>query len=371
VRILLAGGAGFVGSHLAARLLDEGHQVTIVDNLVTGRAVTLRSLEIRYTPDQLEIRIEDACWMSGIDGRVDAVLHFASPAGPLDYLRHPVEMLEAGATATRRLLEIACDKGARFLLASTLDAHGEPPAHARHVNGWERECLSGPRFAHDEAKRHAEALAAAFGRHRGMRVSIARIPETYGPGMRIDDGRIIPKFVLQALRGEPLTVHGSGSRPLGFCYVDDVVEGLLALLWSEIDGPVNLGSPGEHSVLEVAQVVIERTRSSSALRHLRHAGDDEAPLVPRPSSELAQRLLGWEPRTRLEVGLEHTVRDIASRLRSGETASGARAPAFVRSGCAKSAPHAVAAHRGKRELEPVGAGPAPRSRCAHGGSPPL
>lgn len=367
MRILLAGGAGFVGSHLAARLLDQGHRVTIVDNLITGSAGALRSLELRYATAQLEIRLEDACWMSGLDGPIDAVLHLASPASPADYLRHPVEMFEAGASATRRLLEIACDKGARFLLGSTSELRGEPLVQARPEMGWEREDPVGPRSVHDDAKRYAEALAAAFARHRGTRVGIARFPDTYGPGMRIDDGRIIPEFVAQALRGEPLEVQANGSQVRSFCHVDDLVDGLLALLWSEIDGPVALDTPDEHSVLEVAELVIARTHSASALRQFQPAGED--PCVHRPPVECARRVPGWEPRTRLEDGLERTVRDIAARLGHREIVSGARAVAP--SGGARSTRRDRVKRAARRGLETVAAGLALAAARAHGWSAPL
>ena len=333
MRILLAGGAGFVGSHLAMRLLDQGHPLTIVDNLITGRAVNLHALEKRYPGAPLEIRIEDACWLSRVDGPIDAVLHLASPASPVDYLRHPIETLEAGATATRRLLEIASMKGARFLLASTSEVYGDPLEHPQHETYWGHVNPVGPRSVYDEAKRYAEAMAAAFSRHRGTRVRIARIFNTYGPGMRVDDGRIIPTFVSQALRGEPLTVHGSGSQTRSFCYVDDLVSGLLALLWSDVEGPVNLGAPDEHTVLEMAHYVIQHTNSSSTILHLRLPDDD--PRVRRPSIERARLMLGWEPRTTLKQGIAHTVRDLAARLAAGEPANGSNGTTCHGNGDAK------------------------------------
>ena len=320
MRILLAGGAGFVGSHLATRLLEQGHQLSIVDNLITGRAANLQALEMNHAGAHLDIRIEDVCALSRFDGPLDAVLHLASPASPVDYLRHPVETLDAGGTATRRLLEIAKAKGARFLLASTSEVYGDPLEHPQHETYWGHVNPVGPRSVYDEAKRFAEAMATAYARHHGTAVRIARIFNTYGPSMRLDDGRIIPTFITQALRGESLTVHGSGSQTRSFCYVDDLVSGLQALLWSDVDGPVNLGAPDEHSVLEMAHYVIQHTNSSSAVLHLPLPTDD--PRVRRPSIERARHLLGWEPRTTLQQGIAHTARDLGERLRAGELMNG-------------------------------------------------
>ena len=369
MRILLAGGAGFVGSHLAMRLLEHGHQVTIVDNLITGRAANLHALEARYPGARLEIRIEDACWLSRVEGPVDAVLHLASPASPVDYLRHPIETLEAGATATRRLLEVASAKQARFLLASTSEVYGDPLEHPQRESYWGHVNPVGPRSVYDEAKRYAEAMAAAFARHRGTPVRIARIFNTYGPGMRTDDGRIIPTFVTQALRGEPLTVHGNGSQTRSFCYVSDLVAGLLALLGSDVEGPVNLGAPDEHTVLEMAHYVIAHTGSRSTVLHLRLPEDD--PRVRRPSIDRARRLLGWEPRIGLDEGIGHTVRDIAARLESGESVNGAHTAAFGRNGSAHGAKNGSAAIPAARELDGLAAAPELRPDRAHGGSPPL
>jgi len=369
VRILLAGGAGFVGSHLAFHLLDRGHQLVIVDNLITGRAANLRALEARCPRESLEVRIEDACRLAHVDGPLEAVLHLASPASPVDYLRHPIETLEAGATATRRLLEIASAKHARFLLASTSEVYGDPLEHPQHESYWGHVNPVGPRSVYDEAKRYAEAMAAAFARHRGTRVRIARIFNTYGPGMRIDDGRIIPTFITQALSGEPLTVHGSGSQTRSFCYVDDLVAGLVALLGSEVDGPVNLGAPDEHTVLEMAHHVIAHTHSSSTVLHLRLPEDD--PRVRRPSIERARRLLGWEPRTTLDEGIAHTVRDIAARLASGEPVSGAHAPVVARNGGPNGHVNGSAAIPGARVSDGLAAAPETGGKRAPGESPPL
>jgi len=337
VRILLAGGAGFVGSHLAARLLDQGHQLSIVDNLITGRAANLHALETNHAGARLDIRIEDVCALSRFDDPLDAVLHLASPASPVDYLRHPVETLEAGATATRRLLEIARAKSARFLLASTSEVYGDPLEHPQHETYWGHVNPVGPRSVYDEAKRFAEAMATAYARHHGTAVRIACIFNTYGPGMRLDDGRIVPTFISQALRGESITVFGSGSQTRSFCYVDDLVSGLLALLWSDVEGPVNLGAPDEHTVLEMAHYVIQHTNSSSTILHLRLPDDD--PRVRRPSIERARLMLGWEPRTTLKQGIAHTVRDLAARLAAGEPANGSNGTTCHGNGDAKN--HAI------------------------------
>ena len=317
MRILVAGGAGFVGSHVAARLLEKGHQLSIIDNLTSGRAANLDALKANHPDAPLDIRIEDVCALAHFDGPLDAVIHLATPASPLDHLRHPLETLDAGATATRRLLDLAVEKGARFLLASTAGVYGDPWQHPQHESYRGHVDAVGPRSVHEEALRFAEALATAFSRHRGTVVRIARIFNTYGPGMRLDDGRVIPKFIAQALRGKPLTVYGSGLQTRSFCYVNDLVTGLLSLLWSDVEGPINLGAPDEISVLETARLVIRLTGSSSTILHLPPPGDGPDDLCP--AIERARVLLGWEPTTPLRRGVAHTVLDYAERLEAGES----------------------------------------------------
>lgn len=316
MRIVLAGGAGFVGSHLASRFLAGGHHVLVVDNLITGRQANLDRLRGSAHGDRLEVCLADACDLTEVAGPVDAVLHLASPASPIDYLRYPIETLDAGSVATRRLLEVARRKSARFLLASTSEVYGDPLEHPQSETYWGNVNPVGPRSVYDEAKRFAEALSTAYARHFGVTVRIARIFNTYGPAMRLGDGRIIPTLVAQALRGEPLSVFGDGQQTRSYCYVGDLVAGLEALLWSDAEEPVNLGTPEEYSVLETARQVLALTGSSSIIRHLPLPQDD--PRLRRPSIERAKRVLGWEPRTPFSAGLRRTIDDLATRLDSGE-----------------------------------------------------
>ena len=316
MRLLIAGGAGFVGSHLAVELLSCGHEILIVDNLLTGRAANLHRLERANHGPRLDVRVMDACNLHEVSGPLDAVLHLASPASPIDYLRFPIETLDAGATVTRRLLDVARQKGARFLLASTSEVYGDPLEHPQTESYWGNVNPVGPRSVYDEAKRFAEALASAYAREYGLTVRIARIFNTYGPHMRIDDGRVIPTFISQALRGEPLSVFGEGSQTRSYCYVDDLVSGLEALLWSDAEGPVNLGSPEEFTVLETAQEVIRLTGSRSVVVHRPLPEDD--PQLRRPSIDRARKLLGWEPQTTFRHGLARTVEELHTRLHDGE-----------------------------------------------------
>jgi dTDP-glucose 4,6-dehydratase len=315
MRILLAGGAGFLGSHLTERLLDAGHDVTVLDNLSTGRERNLVPLMRGPASGRLRLIRADVARLAELGGRFDAVLHLASPASPRDYQRDPIGTLEAGSLGTRNLLELACRQRARFLLASTSEVYGDPDVHPQHEEYWGRVNPVGPRSMYDEAKRFSEALATAYARDRGLKVRIARIFNTYGPRMRVDDGRVIPTFVAQALRGEPLTVYGDGSQTRSYCYVSDLVAGLEKLLWSEVEGPVNIGNPREFTVLETAQIVLEVTKRTNPIVHRPAAVDD--PCRRRPDIRRARRVLDWEPIVPLETGLAFTVADLAPRVEPG------------------------------------------------------
>ncbi len=315
MRILIAGGAGFVGSHLAERLIELGHRVVVVDNLITGRRENLAALLERERAS-IEFVAADVSRPFTVDGTLDIVFHLASPASPKDYLRHPLETLEAGSQGTRHLLELARGHQARFLLASTSEVYGDPEVHPQPESYWGRVNPVGPRSVYDEAKRYAEALTAAYGRHAGVTVRIARIFNTYGPRMRFDDGRVIPSFVTQALTAAPITVHGDGSQTRSYCYVDDLVEGLIRLAVSGVDGPVNLGNPEEYSVLDTARRVLALTGSPSPIVYRPLPEDD--PRLRRPDIRRATATLGWTPRTRFDDGLARTVADLEARLRRGE-----------------------------------------------------
>ncbi len=301
-RVVVTGGAGFLGSHLVDRFLARGAAVVCVDNMVTGRAANLAHV----SGDALLERVEaDLSQELRIDGHVDAVLHFASPASPPDYLRHPLETLDVGTAGTVRALRLAEDSGARFMLASTSEVYGDPLVHPQSEDYWGNVNPVGPRSVYDEAKRCAEAYTMAFHTSRGLDTRIARIFNTYGPRMRRDDGRAVPQFVTQALRGAPLTVYGDGTQTRSLCYVEDLVDGLMRLLESDHPGPVNLGNPREITVLELAQNVKELCASGSEIEFQPLPVDD--PRRRRPDISLARGVLGWEPAVELEDGLRRTI----------------------------------------------------------------
>jgi len=313
VNILLAGGAGFIGAHLTRHLLRQRHRVIVLDNVSTGDWSNLDGLAEVDVDGLLTIMEADVCAPVGLRLRLDAVINLASPASPAHYLRHPLETLEAGATGTRRLLELARRDRARFLLASTSEVYGVPQEQPQAESYWGHVDPTGPRSVYDEAKRYAEALASAYARQHGITVRIARIFNTFGPRMRLDSGRVIPTFAGQALCGEPLVVHGDGTQTRSFCYVDDLVAGLDALLWSDVEGPVNLGNPEETSIRGLAERIIELTHSRSPIV-FDPLSKDEHPRR-KPDISRAEALLGWIPRTPFSAGLEPTLRDIAHRVR--------------------------------------------------------
>jgi dTDP-glucose 4,6-dehydratase len=300
VRVVVAGGAGFLGSHLCDRLVDRGDDVVCVDDLSTGSRDNVAHLDERFS-----LVVADVSRTLDVEGAVDAVCHLASPASPPAYLARPLETLAAGSDGTRCLLELAERNGARFLLASTSEVYGDPEVHPQTERYRGNVDPVGPRSVYDEAKRYAEALTMATYRARGVDVGIARIFNTYGPRLAPGDGRVVSNFCVQALRGEPLTVYGDGTQTRSLCYVDDQVDGLLALLDSDVTGPVNIGNPDERTVNELARLVIESTGSQSAIEHRPLPADD--PRRRCPDITLARELLGWAPSVPLDLGLARTV----------------------------------------------------------------
>jgi dTDP-glucose 4,6-dehydratase len=306
---VITGGAGFLGSHLCERLLAEGHRVTCVDNLLTGNRDNLAHLfdrpEFRFVEHDVSKPFE-------IDGPVDYVLHFASPASPIDYLELPIQTLKVGSLGTHNTLGLAKAKQARFLLASTSEVYGDPLVHPQPETYWGNVNPVGPRGVYDEAKRFAEAMAMAYHRTHGLSVRIVRIFNTYGPRMRLRDGRVVPAFVSQALNGEPMTVFGDGSQTRSFCFVLDLVEGIYRLLLSDIETPFNIGNPHEMTILEFAKTIREATGSRSEIVFKPLPEDD--PKTRRPDITQARTRLGWEPKVGLAEGLESTIRYFRAAL---------------------------------------------------------
>jgi len=301
-RILITGGAGFIGSHLCERFLDDGDDVICMDNLLTGSADNIAHL---FANPRFTFVQQDVTNYIYVKGPVDAILHFASPASPVDYLELPIQTLKVGSLGTHKALGLAKEKGARFLLASTSEVYGDPLVHPQREDYWGNVNPIGPRGVYDEAKRFAEALTMAYHRSHGVETRIVRIFNTHGARMRLNDGRVVPNFISQALRGEPLTVYGDGSQTRSFCYVSDLVEGITRLLRSNHAGPVNCGNPQEVSILRFAETIkaLTGTRSEIVFRPL----PEDDPKVRQPDISLARRLLGWEPRVPLEDGLRRTI----------------------------------------------------------------
>ena len=321
LRCLITGGAGFLGSHLTDRLLDAGHEVVVFDNLSTGRA---ENLAHRFGHERFRFIKQDVTEYLYLPRELDAVVHFASPASPIDYLRMPIPTLKVGSLGTHNALGLSLAKGARFLLASTSETYGDPQVHPQPETYWGHVNPVGPRGVYDEAKRFAEAMTMAYHRYHGLDTRIARIFNTYGPRMRPDDGRVVSNFITQALRGEPLTIYGEGQQTRSFTYVDDLIEGIVRLLLHDDTGPspaseaassadmppdvhlpVNIGNSREFTVAELAEQVLALTGSASPIERRPLPVDD--PKVRRPDITRAGRLLGWEPRVHLRDGLLHTI----------------------------------------------------------------
>jgi dTDP-glucose 4,6-dehydratase len=301
-RVVVTGAAGFLGSHLAERLLADDCEVVALDNFVTGTPTNVQHLLEHRSFRLIDYDVTNYVH---IPGPVDYVLHFASPASPVDYLRLPIETLKVGAIGTLHALGLAREKGARLLLASTSETYGDPQVHPQPETYWGHVNPVGPRGVYDEAKRFAEALTTAYRTFHGVDTTIVRIFNTFGPRMRPGDGRAIPTFVRQALAGEPLTVAGDGSQTRSICYVSDLVEGVLRLLRSGHHGPVNIGNPAEMSVLELAHLVLDVTGSGSPISFIPRPQDD--PLVRQPDISLAREVLGWEPVVPVREGMARTV----------------------------------------------------------------
>ncbi len=305
---VVTGGAGFLGSHLCQELLRSGAEVTCLDNFLTGLPDNLTHLR---SHDRFRLIKCDVTDYLHVPGPVDLVLHFASPASPADYLRLPIETMKVGSVGTLHALGMAKDKRARFVLASTSEAYGDPQVHPQPEDYWGHVNPVGPRGVYDEAKRFAEALTVAYRNTHGVDTAIVRIFNTYGPRMRADDGRAIPTFIQQALAGQPLTVAGDGSQTRSVCFVDDTVAGVLAVAASDLAGPVNVGSPDEMTILRIAEHIIAATGSRSAIRFIELPVDD--PLVRRPDTTLIERELGWRPQVSWEEGIRRTLAAIAGQ----------------------------------------------------------
>ena len=300
-RVLVTGGAGFLGSHLCERMLAEGCEVLCFDNLLTGRMENVTPL---LGHERFSFEHYDVTNYLYVAGELDAVLHFASPASPADFERLPIQILKVGSLGTHKALGLAKAKGARFLLASTSECYGDPEVNPQPESYWGHVNPVGIRGVYDEAKRFAEAMAMAYHRHHGVDVRIVRIFNTFGPRMQLADGRAIPNFLCQAIRGQPITVFGDGSQTRSFCYVDDLIEGIWRLLGSDHVGPMNIGNPEEMSLLEMAHAIVRIADSRSEIVFRGLPPDD--PKVRRPDITLARDVLGWEPRVPVEEGLRRT-----------------------------------------------------------------
>ena len=301
-RILITGGAGFLGSHLCDRFIKEGYKVIAMDNLITGN---IHNIEHLFAHQHFEFHHHDVSKFVHVSGTLDAILHFASPASPIDYLKMPIQTLKVGSLGTHHLLGLAKEKNARMLIASTSEVYGDPLVHPQNEEYWGNVNPIGPRGVYDEAKRFQEAITMAYHNFHGLDTRIVRIFNTYGPRMRLDDGRALPAFMSQALKGEDITVFGDGSQTRSFCYVDDLVEGIYRLLWSEYQYPVNIGNPNEISLKEFAEEILQLIGGTSSIVYLPLPQDD--PKQRQPDITLAKRILGWEPKVDRKEGLQITL----------------------------------------------------------------
>jgi len=308
-RALVTGGAGFLGSHLCDRLLEEGIEVVCMDNLITG---SLANIEHLFGRDGFRFVRQDVTDYIHIPGRLDFILHFASPASPIDYLNLPIQTLKVGSLGTHKALGLAKSKGSRFLLESTSEVYGDPLIHPQPETYWGNVNPVGPRGVYDEAKRFAEAITMAYRRHHGVDTRIVRIFNTYGPRMRAGDGRVVPAFINQALEERPLTAFGDGTQTRSFCFVSDLIEGIWRLLSSDYQDPVNIGNPSEMTVLQFANEIIRLTSSSSEVVFEPLPVND--PKVRQPDISLAREILGWEPKVTLDDGLRETIDYFAERI---------------------------------------------------------
>lgn len=301
-RVLITGGAGFLGSHLCDRFIKEGFHVIAMDNLITG---DLRNIEHLFKLEQFEFYHHDVSKFVHVPGKLDYILHFASPASPIDYLKIPIQTLKVGSLGTHNCLGLAMAKGARILVASTSEVYGDPQVHPQNEDYWGNVNPVGPRGVYDEAKRFQEAMTMAYHTYHGLETRIIRIFNTYGPRMRLNDGRALPAFIGQALRGEDITVFGDGSQTRSFCYVDDLVEGIYRLLMSDHEQPVNIGNPDEISILDFAKEIVQLTGTDQTIVFKDLPKDD--PKQRQPDITKAKEILGWEPTVSRREGLQITL----------------------------------------------------------------
>ncbi len=301
-KVLITGGAGFLGSHLCDRCLKEGYEVVAMDNLITGNIDNIKHL---FGHDDFTFVKHDVTNYTFVEGELDYILHFASPASPIDYLKIPIQTLKVGAMGTHKILGLAKEKGARVLIASTSEVYGDPLIHPQTEDYWGNVNPVGFRGCYDEAKRFMEAMTMAYNRYHGVETRIVRIFNTYGPRMRVNDGRVVTAFLSQALRGEDITVFGEGDQTRSFCYCEDLVDGIWRLLHSDYSDPVNIGNPSEITILDFAKEVIELTGSSSKIVNKPLPQDD--PKVRQPDISLAKELLGWEPKISRTEGVKRTL----------------------------------------------------------------
>jgi len=309
MRILITGGAGFLGSHLSDLLLGDGHEVIAMDNLVTGNTDNIAHLAGNPKFSFIKHDVSNYIY---IEGELDAILHFASPASPIDYLDLPIPTLKVGSLGTHNALGLALAKGARLLLASTSEVYGDPQVHPQTEDYWGHVNPVGPRGVYDEAKRFAEAMTMAYHRYHNVETRIVRIFNTYGPRMRLDDGRVVPNFVKQALQGQELTIYGDGSQTRSFCYVSDLIAGIYKLLMSNEPEPTNIGNPTETTILQFAEKINEITGNAAGIRFEPLPEDD--PKRRQPDISKAKRVLGWEPKVNLDAGMNETISWFAERV---------------------------------------------------------